>query len=144
MSKVVELKSANSKKHAGETAINADEKIGSLFEPDTLLSAQYFETLRRKTLLEPEKRLMLAVLEDAINCFQDHLFAQGGRGKRLFAEAEEWILEKDGDWTFSFDSICQMLGFNPEYVRWGLLKWKEKNLSKLPDARVWERKKMAG
>ena len=46
-----------------------DEKLGSLFQPDTLLSAQYFDNLRRKTLLEPEKRFMLVLLEDAIHCF---------------------------------------------------------------------------
>ena len=39
---------------------NSDENIVSLFEPDTLVSAQYFENLRSKTLLKPEKRLMLA------------------------------------------------------------------------------------
>jgi hypothetical protein len=54
----------------GHNGINAEEKISSLFDPDTLLSAQYFENLRRKTPIEPEKRLMLAVLEDAVNCFQ--------------------------------------------------------------------------
>ena len=42
------------------------------------MSAQYFENLRSKTL-EPEKRLMLAVLEDAINCFQDNVLAQSGK-----------------------------------------------------------------
>jgi hypothetical protein len=46
-----------------------DERIGSLFQPDSLLVAQYFGTLRRETLFEPEKRLMLAILEDAINGF---------------------------------------------------------------------------
>ena len=72
--------------------INVEEKIISLFEPDTLLSAEYLENLRRKTLLEPEKRLMLAVLEDAINCFQVNVMAQSGRGKRLFNESEDWIM----------------------------------------------------
>ena len=68
---------------------NSDESIISLFEPDTLLSAQYFENLRSKTLLEPEKRLMLAVLEDAINSFQNNVLAQRGKRKRLFEEAKE-------------------------------------------------------
>ena len=46
-----------------------DEKLPSLFEPDTLLPIQYFEALRKKHLLEGEKRLVLSVLEDAIECF---------------------------------------------------------------------------
>ena len=63
---------------------NSDENIVSLFEPDMLVSTQYFENLRSKTLLEPEKRLMLAVLEDAINCFQDNVLAQSGKEKEAF------------------------------------------------------------
>jgi hypothetical protein len=125
-------------------AFNADERIASLFEPDTLLSAQYFGNLRRKTLLEPEKRLMLAILEDAINCYQDNLLAKRGRAGRLFTEAEEWILEKGSDWIFSFKNICETLGFNPEYVRQGLLRWKEKKTTKYPGFKYLEREKIAG
>ena len=38
-----------------------DEKLPGLFEPDTLLPIQYFEAMRRKHLLEGEKRLILSV-----------------------------------------------------------------------------------
>jgi hypothetical protein len=99
-----------------EEVNTTDEKLTSLFQPDTLLSAQYFDNLRRKTLLEPEKRLMLALLEDAIHCFQDNLSAQTVRKKKLFDETEDWIVEMDGDWIFSFDHVCEELGFSPEYV----------------------------
>ena len=71
----MELKPYTSKSVPEHGYINAEEKIASLFEPDTLLSAQYFDSLRRKAILEPEKRLVLAVLEDAINCFQDNVLA---------------------------------------------------------------------
>jgi len=120
-----------------------EDKIASLFEPDTLVSVQYFDNLRRNPLLEPEKRLMLAILEDAINCFQNNLLARPRKAKRLYEAAEEWILEQGHDWIFSFENICGTLGFNPEYVRRGLLRWKEKKLPKHSDARVWEGK-MAG
>ena len=124
--------------------LNSDESIISLFEPDTLVSAQYFENLRSKTLLEPEKRLMLAVLEDAINCFQNNAFAQRGKRKRLFEEAKEWILARDQDWFFSFENICEVCRINPEYVRQGLVRWKEKKLPTYPDSKYWEREKIAG
>ena len=113
-----------------QTGIRSDERIGALFQPDSLLSAHYFETLRRKTILEPEKVLMLAILEDAIHCFQDNLLAQNVRSRRLFEEAEEWIVEADGDWVFSFENICEALGFNAAYVRKGLLRWTENKLPK--------------
>ena len=129
--------------YEGRQAFNADERLASLFEPDTLLSAQYFGNLRRKTLVEPEKRLMLAILEDAINCYQENLLAKRGRAGRLFTKAEEWILEKGSNWIFSFKNICETLGFNPEYVRQGLLQWKEKKTAKYPGFKYWDREKIA-
>src|SRR5690242_9661133 len=56
------------------TGLTQDEKVTSLFQPDTLLSDQYFENFRRKTVWQPEKRLMLAILRDAIACYQDNLY----------------------------------------------------------------------
>ena len=109
-----------------QTNLSADDKIAFLFQPDMLLSAQYFGNLRRKTHFEPEKRLMLALLEDAINCYQDNMNSRSSKKKRLFEETEQWILEAGGDWIFSFDSVCETLGLNPAYVRHGLLRWKER------------------
>src|SRR5712692_3817491 len=93
-----------------------EERLGFLFQPDVLIPAQYFDTLRSKTGMEPEKRLMLAVLEDAVRCFQDNVAAESDAKKKLFREAEEWFLAKDDDAPLSFDSVCDALGLNPEYV----------------------------
>jgi hypothetical protein len=88
-----------------ETDITVQEKAASLFQPDVLLPTQYFETLRRKTL-EPEKKLMLAVLEDAVGCFLKYLRAENRTGKTLFRDAEEWIWEENSDRLISFENIC--------------------------------------
>jgi hypothetical protein len=136
-------KKADSEYNTKPTA--PDDRIASLFQPDTLLSTQYFDNMRRRTLLEPEKRLMLAVLEDAVDSFQENLSAESGRRKMLFDDAEQWIRADGGDWVFSFDHVCEALGFNPDYVRQGLLRWQEKNRSKRFKSGAWEAKKrMAG
>jgi len=122
------------------SSFNMEEKITSLFEPDTLVSAQYFQNFRRKSRLEPEKRLILAMLEDAVSCFQAYVTARSGRGKRLFNEAEEWIMIMHDDWIFSFASVCEILGFNPEYVRQGLRRWKQKTLANHTISNTGERK----
>jgi len=114
---------------AYDASLGAEEKMGSLFQPDTLLPAQYFDTVRRKANSEPEKKLMLAILEDAVNCFQKYIFAHDGKGKAIFHKAEDWILEENGDRLFSFETVCDALGFNPSYVRQGLLRWKEMKLA---------------
>jgi hypothetical protein len=114
--------------HKVHQTFNSDGGILSLFEPDPVVSAQYFDSLRRKTLLEPEKMLMLAVLEDAIKCFQNKVLARSRRREKLFEESEAWILARDRDWFFSFENICEVLGINPAYVRQGLLGWQERTL----------------
>jgi hypothetical protein len=116
-----------------------EERLGFLFQPDVLIPAQYFDTLRSKTGMEPEKRLLLAVLEDAVRCFQDNVSAESDAKKKLFAEAAEWFLYKSDDWAFSFENICDALGLNPEYMHRGLLRWKEKTLTTHRNAAAWEK-----
>jgi hypothetical protein len=105
-----------------------DEKLPGLFEPDTLLPIQYFEAMRRKHLLEGEKRLILSVLEDAVECFMKCIDSGTNKGQRLFRDADEWIALEDKRWVFSFDNVCDMLDINAEYMRAGLRRWKEKKL----------------
>ena len=112
-----------------ETTPSIQENVAFLFQADSLVPAEYFETFRRKTHLEPEKRLMLAVLDDAIACFQKYVSAREGRGEKIFGEAEDWFLEENGDWPFAFENICDVLGIDPHYLRQGLLHWKEKHLA---------------
>jgi|SRR5262245_32192800 len=83
------------------------------------------ERLFKKEIREGEEALMLAVLENAIEYFQKYAVAQSQREKRLFKEAEEWILEKNSDWFFSFENICETLELYPDYIRQGLMRWKE-------------------
>jgi len=106
-----------------------DEKLPGLFEPDTLLPIQYFEAMRRKHLLEGEKRLILSVLEDAVECFMKCIDSSTNKGQRLFRDADEWIALEDKRWVFSFDNVCDMLDINPEYMRNGLRRWKEKKIA---------------
>jgi hypothetical protein len=105
-----------------------DEKLPGLFEPDTLLPIQYFEAMRKKHLLEGEKRLILSVLEDAVECFMKCIDSSTNKGQRLFRDADEWIALEDKRWVFSFDNVCDMLDINAEYMRTGLRRWKEKKI----------------
>ncbi len=95
-----------------------------MFEPDTLLPEQYFTLLGRKPL-QGEKRLLLAMLEDAVHCFQTYLLAKKPHERRLFQEAEEWIDSTDALWFFSFENICDVIGINPSRMREALKAWKE-------------------
>jgi len=121
-----------------QTGLTASEKVASLFQPDALLSAQYFDNRRARIGAEPEKRLMLAILEDAIDCFRDNHSAQCGKSKKLFDQAQAWIFGAS-DWFYGFENICSALGFNPEYIRKGLIRWGKKQLSNPRGGFLWER-----
>ena len=73
---------------------------------------------------QPECRLLWAVLQDGIETYMKYAHATNRRGKRLFAEAERWILQDDPTWLCSFVSICHVVGLEPAYLRAGLQRWR--------------------
>jgi hypothetical protein len=129
---------AGGKFMAFESGLTTGERFSSLFQPDTLIPAQFLETFRRLTHLQPEKRLMLAVLEDGVACFQKYATARDGKGKRIFQETEEWVLEEPSERIFCFASVCETLGLNAEYLRRGLMGWKAAQLESSAKARVYQ------
>jgi hypothetical protein len=94
----------------------------SLFEPDILSEAIFRRNARRA--LTPECRLLIAILADAIDCYQKNLVARSARGRRLCREAEKWMLSDDQAWVFSFRNICDALGVDAEAVRARTRVWK--------------------
>jgi hypothetical protein len=102
-----------------------DERYPGLFMPDTLLPSQYFDRFRRRNQLDGERRLMLAVLEDAVDMYRKHC-GSDGRNRQLFLDAEEWIDDDDRTWVFSFLNLCDVLDLDGEYLRRGLHALKAK------------------
>jgi len=97
--------------------------IGSLSGADILASQQYYD--QETSGRQPERSLMFAVLLDAVECFQKYLLLHDEYSNRLFREAENWILDNDREWLFSFINICDALTIDPHYLRKGLLRWKQ-------------------
>ena len=95
-------------------------KSVAVMGPRTIDSGRYFDVFRNSERLAPEKALVLAVLEDAIHCFQQYSVARDRAGKQKFSEAENWIMRQGRDWVFTFDNVCELLGLDPQYVRRGL------------------------
>ena len=102
----------------------------SLFQPDALLPAQFFATIKQKAQACGERRLMVAILEDAVDCFQKYLWASDNRSRHLWTEAEKWFLSDDDSWPFSFVNICHALDLHPQFLRRGLLEWKARQLAR--------------
>src|SRR5215831_4197029 len=94
------------------------------FEAEPILPSQFFEGRKKDVALEPEKRLMLAVLADAVHCYQVGCDAQRTSRIRAFREAEKWLFRARGYSPFSFENVCCTLEITPEYLRKMLRKWR--------------------
>ena len=77
---------------------------------------------------QPEKQLMLAVLLDAVECYQQYA---SDETNRLFKDTEEWIFADDHEWLFSFINICEAIYIAPQYLRKGLLQWNNERSQKV-------------
>jgi hypothetical protein len=98
-------------------------------EPAAVLPAQLTRAFRLDASLLPEKRLMLAVLEDAVATYQKRACSGTPLGRRESLEAQSWIESDDVQWPFSFRNICAALDLESDAVRHGLRRWRERQRS---------------
>jgi hypothetical protein len=95
-----------------------------------MLPSQYFGTARGGLRQEPEYRLVLAILEDAIHCFMKYRFASDSGGRELYEDARVWIESEDRTWPFSYENVCAIVGIDCDYVRDGLRAWERGQLAR--------------
>jgi hypothetical protein len=109
-----------------------NDLIGQIFGPDPAALAKYeqvhggkAETIQDEAL----RRLMLAVLKDAIESYQEYFIKPSRTNECRFRETEDWINSESGD-IFSFKSLCETLGIDAGWLRKALLRWKERQLKR--------------
>jgi hypothetical protein len=102
---------------------------GRLFEPDVLITDQFVTARRRRSALSSEKRLMLAVLENALDDYQKYVLADDRIGRALFTEAVAWIACTTNGDIFSFEHISETLEIDPSYFRRGVAVWHKRLLA---------------
>ena len=83
--------------------------------------------------LVPEKRLLLAILEEAVATVQRYVVDERRRGRRLYREAEAWVLSDDMSWPCTFRRICDALGIDPDYLREGVMRWSARRRAHVSD-----------
>ena len=109
---------------AKSTATQKPLQPSQYFETDILSGYQFFKVFKQKSASDPERRMILAFLSDAIECFQKYANAGNRRGRTLCANAESWINSRDSSWPYSFEHICDVLDINANYLRIGLMQWR--------------------
>ena len=101
------------------------------FGLDAIAPSQFFAPFGRHPR-KGEYQLLIAVLQDAVECFQKNALS----GDRHFEEAEHWIMgtTEKGTAVLSFEYICSVLDLDPEYLRQGLRRWREAAFVKTDNA----------
>ena len=85
--------------------------------PDRILPIQFFSV---SSSVSPEKKLLLAIIEDAVGTLLKYGWMKGRRAERLTRIAWEWVDSPDSSYVCSFISICEALNLNPDRIRQGL------------------------
>lgn len=113
-----------------------DEFLARILEPDVFLPSQFYGTGTLSRQVEGEKRLMIAILKDAVECLDKYRGAKNSSGRYQYQNALEWIEDRGTEWLFSFTNVCDLLGFDPDYMRDILLK-RETRYKKPVDGKVY-------
>jgi hypothetical protein len=109
---------------AEKTAEIEESALARLLIPDALMPGQYYEGVRRDDPATGAiKRLMLAVLEDALRCLQTCAKSPTLIHRRMFFEAETWISDRTTRGPFAFEAICEAFGIEPNRMRDGIREW---------------------
>ena len=87
-----------------------------------IFPSRFFDRLRKAR--EPERRLMAAILADAVDVYGDHEAARTRRDRDLLREVEAWFRSDDAAYPFSFLRICHELGIDPRWFRQVLARWR--------------------
>lgn len=112
---------------------------GSNFS-DALTPEQYYDGIRADDAsVRPIKRLMLAVLEDAMRCYQTYANSRNRAQRRLFVDAEMWLMDRHAGGVFAFETVCETLGIEPSCLRAGLRRWRLQQLDGMNPRRLARR-----
>jgi hypothetical protein len=103
---------------------------GEALEPYAILPAQFYVPRHRVSDGEALRRLMVAILVDALRCFQTKFEARQSARRQEFAEAQSWIFSDEEYEPFSFRAVCDALQVDSQAIRRGLARWKDEKLSR--------------
>ena len=67
--------------------------------------------------IEGERRLRLAVLEDALAILDRAVRDPKWRHRRATLDAVDWLLRDESEWPFAFVPVCEALGMYPARLR---------------------------
>jgi len=102
----------------------------SIVQPQVILPAQFSGGRRQAAPSEPLRRLMAAILEDAVRCFQKNINARHLSQRREFYEAAQWFFGSEAAGPFAFNNVCHILDLDPRHIRHTLRDWSASRIAR--------------
>ena len=99
----------------------AADDCPSIFQGISFLPPENSETRRKKATSEGERKLLFAVLEDAIVCYLQDGGEASVSNRPEFHGAAEWLSSDDESGPFAFLRICEALSIDAGRLRSGIL-----------------------
>ena len=100
------------------------DALERIISDDVIARSEYFDSRKRQTRNSPLRRLMLAVLRDALDCLSTGESNGASIAQRKAArEAAQWISDTGDEHLFSFGCVCETLGIHPGALRDSLRNW---------------------
>lgn len=88
--------------------------------PVTCIVDELLQSSEQGVARGPERTLMAAILFDGVQAYLSYVCAKGREARSRYREAFNWVHSKDSQYVFSFESVCEGLGINPQFLRVGL------------------------
>lgn len=98
-------------------------------QAEAVLPIQFYGGRRGTRRTEPLRRLMVAMLFDAVRCFQTKLESRQPARQQEFAEVQSWLFSDKENGPFSFKAVCDGLEIDPQAIRKELTHWQQQRLS---------------
>jgi hypothetical protein len=95
---------------------------------DPILPAQFYDRGLISIADDGIRRLLGAVLDDAVRTFQSAQTTKAltTRQRTAIREAERWIYDASEGSPFSYGNVCEFLGIDPDAFRKGLSEWRRR------------------
>ncbi|MGH7905944.1 MAG: hypothetical protein ACREP6_04895 [Candidatus Binataceae bacterium] len=94
-----------------------DSFLLELSDDCSVLPIQYYDIISRSRVCAGERRLMLAVLEDAIRCYLNNMNHPSPENQEAFVEVKEWFNAIDGQGAFAYRNLCEALDIEPDNLK---------------------------
>lgn len=110
---------------SGSPLDRTDDYLHALAVPNCLITPSQYADSRRAnaTIHNPLRRLMFAILDDAIDIYRKYGASTFTARRRMFDEACAWIFDeedRDDNRHLCFDTVCEALGIDAPALRVGL------------------------